>query len=1116
MSSYHPYKSKYGYKGRGGGGYLGYYGGKDSRQKHGGNRNGAGIGSGSGSGNGNRDSNGRHFPSGPSSSAPSKQQLARPQVKKDLSGSNPITGINSHDENFHKLSHHSDFTSQISPRSRPVDPRKTFKVIYDPEFDKTLSKEEKKTKQKKFRVNGGDDLTLTVEDPRKSVKLASTYLTKPNKRSKKFPFKQLPQARFIYDKDSIGPPPVTELLVWDLPSTVSEVYLVNFFRSHGGSPIQDLKIFNDPVNAVPLGIVTFKFQGTLEKALKLAKNLISVVKGRNIKIDGVDLKIALNNEDLLTKKLNIETRKLEDARRRLIDDQRRLEDKKRAEAKAIAEKEKQRQLEQERAKAKQIKLEAEKASALGGSSKKLHIKSNMTILSIRNNNKVLSNCFMPKDLNKYIKDRPYILIHDKYAPAKKILAQDIKKTFNKYDWTRVLSDKTGFYIVFNSISECENCFNNEDGRRFYEYQLFMELCVPEGWKDEERDHKEVDDGKSEFERDVVEEASNILIKEFQAFLTKDIRERIIAPAVFDSLNPDKYPVYMTKLREEERIKKDLEQKRKDELAAAAAALLPQVQKKKPVQKKQVPLLPSFRKKLLDSKKMKKAIIPMQHALNYANDSDNSDDEELSRSSTPTISLKRALDEGPIEATIKKKISKKMESVLYDDEKESEETQDLEEENELEEEVEEAGEFEIEDEDEQDEDEEGEEEIDYSGFKENYKPTLDYPRTVFDEYLTNTIELNNLHHILRDSEDIQLALKVFQDTPAASNILNIEYWAWKQKEERKAALKLASINSNIDLMDTKLQNLSGCFRSEGFHKIPDALKIEYLPHRRKINKPIKTIQHEDDSDAEDLDEYNRYMEKLNGLSNGADDNSGNGNFNEKDNNNSSDNASTNDDSKINGNSNGDDNDLNGNKMSNSGASNNSNNDTPGDGSLLQSSRVNRANNRRFVADISAQKQMLGSETDILNLNALTKRKKPVSFARSAIHNWGLYALEPIAAKEMIIEYVGESIRQQVAEHREKSYLKTGIGSSYLFRIDENTVIDATKKGGIARFINHCCEPSCTAKIIKVEGKKRIVIYALRDINANEELTYDYKFERETNDEERIRCLCGAPSCKGWLN
>jgi len=119
-------------------------------------------------------------------------------------------------------------------------------------------------------------------------------------------------------------------------------------------------------------------------------------------------------------------------------------------------------------------------------------------------------------------------------------------------------------------------------------------------------------------------------------------------------------------------------------------------------------------------------------------------------------------------------------------------------------------------------------------------------------------------------------------------------------------------------------------------------------------------------------------------------------------------------------------------------------------------------------------------DAVRFNQLKKRKKPVKFARSAIHNWGLYAMENISANDMIIEYVGEIVRQQVADMREKKYLKQGIGSSYLFRIDENTVIDATKKGGIARFINHSCTPNCTAKIIKVEGTKRIVIYALRDI------------------------------------
>lgn len=37
-----------------------------------------------------------------------------------------------------------------------------------------------------------------------------------------------------------------------------------------------------------------------------------------------------------------------------------------------------------------------------------------------------------------------------------------------------------------------------------------------------------------------------------------------------------------------------------------------------------------------------------------------------------------------------------------------------------------------------------------------------------------------------------------------------------------------------------------------------------------------------------------------------------------------------------------------------------------------------------------------------------------------------------------------------------YEASGIGSSYLFRIDDDLIIDATKTGNLARFINHCCE------------------------------------------------------------
>ena len=60
--------------------------------------------------------------------------------------------------------------------------------------------------------------------------------------------------------------------------------------------------------------------------------------------------------------------------------------------------------------------------------------------------------------------------------------------------------------------------------------------------------------------------------------------------------------------------------------------------------------------------------------------------------------------------------------------------------------------------------------------------------------------------------------------------------------------------------------------------------------------------------------------------------------------------------------------------------------------------------------------------------------------------------------MIVEYVGDIVRQPVADMREKKYEAVGIGSSYLFRIDQDTIIDATKCGNFSRFINHCCDVS----------------------------------------------------------
>ena len=45
-----------------------------------------------------------------------------------------------------------------------------------------------------------------------------------------------------------------------------------------------------------------------------------------------------------------------------------------------------------------------------------------------------------------------------------------------------------------------------------------------------------------------------------------------------------------------------------------------------------------------------------------------------------------------------------------------------------------------------------------------------------------------------------------------------------------------------------------------------------------------------------------------------------------------------------------------------------------------------------------------------------------FGKSAIHDWGLFAMEHIGADEMVIEYVGDVIRPVLADDRERRYEK----------------------------------------------------------------------------------------------
>jgi SET domain-containing protein len=119
--------------------------------------------------------------------------------------------------------------------------------------------------------------------------------------------------------------------------------------------------------------------------------------------------------------------------------------------------------------------------------------------------------------------------------------------------------------------------------------------------------------------------------------------------------------------------------------------------------------------------------------------------------------------------------------------------------------------------------------------------------------------------------------------------------------------------------------------------------------------------------------------------------------------------------------------------------------------------------------------------------------------SAIHAAGCYTTAPIRKGQRVVEYTGPRISKKAADDRYQDSPTT-----YLFGIgDGATVIDGH---GTAMFINHSCAPNCETD----EIDERVWIIALRDIEACEELTYDYNLY--DGDESDARCNCSAPTCR----
>lgn len=121
-------------------------------------------------------------------------------------------------------------------------------------------------------------------------------------------------------------------------------------------------------------------------------------------------------------------------------------------------------------------------------------------------------------------------------------------------------------------------------------------------------------------------------------------------------------------------------------------------------------------------------------------------------------------------------------------------------------------------------------------------------------------------------------------------------------------------------------------------------------------------------------------------------------------------------------------------------------------------------------------------------------------------WGVKTDQTIKQGQFICQYVGEVITFEEAEKRGREYDARGL--TYLFDLDFNSVenpyvVDAAHLGNVSHFINHSCEPNLGVWAVWADcldpNLPMLALFATRDIDAGEELCFDYLQKSSDSDD-----------------
>ena len=147
-----------------------------------------------------------------------------------------------------------------------------------------------------------------------------------------------------------------------------------------------------------------------------------------------------------------------------------------------------------------------------------------------------------------------------------------------------------------------------------------------------------------------------------------------------------------------------------------------------------------------------------------------------------------------------------------------------------------------------------------------------------------------------------------------------------------------------------------------------------------------------------------------------------------------------------------------------------------------------------------------------------------FSAGLEKGFGVRSAAVLPKNTFVCEYAGELFRyykendKREAEYDHSKHGEYIIPFNAVGKKDNRLAIDATKRGNVARFLNHSCSPNLNKVEVFVEhkGLSRIAFFANVDIPAGTELTWSYgKANVTANKASEKPCHCGAKICHKFL-